>query len=161
MGLSAHQSAHMDTDVWLTPPEILAPLGEFDLDPCACITQHWVPARRVFFKSDDGLVQDWFGRVWMNPPFGRAVGDWLKKLADHGNGIALVAARTETEWFVSQVWKRANAVLFIHGRPHFYYPSGVRAKFNSGAPIALIAYGCNNVLSLQNSGLGTMVQWWK
>lgn len=95
-------------------------------------------------------------RVWLNPPFGRAAAKWLRKLADHGNGIALIPARTETAMFTESVWQRADAVLFLHGRPHFHRPDGSRAAFNSGAPICLVAYGIANVVALSRSRLGTV-----
>jgi hypothetical protein len=78
----------------------------------------------------------------------------MRKMAEHGNGIALIPARTETVMFYESVWNKAQAVLFIEGRPHFHYPDGVRAPFNSGAPICLIAYGDSNTGVLERSGLG-------
>lgn len=161
MSLSAHQSARMGTDVWLTPPDILKALGEFDLDPCAAVNQPWNTAKTHFTVNDDGLSLAWFGRVWCNPPFGREAEKWLSKLAAHGNGIALIPARTETRFFYECVWEKANAVLFIRGRPHFHYPDGKKAGFNSGAPISLVAYGAANVEALQRSGLGVLVRWTK
>lgn len=157
MGLSSHQSSRMKNDEWLTPPEILGALGEFDLDPCAPITRPWDTAKQHYTKDDDGLSKSWFGRVWCNPPFGREGIKWLKKLRDHGNGIALIPARTETEMFYECVWGHANGILFIKGRPHFHYVDGMRAPFNSGAPICLVAYGLENAASLLGSRLGRAV----
>lgn len=153
MGLSSHQSARMMDDEWLTPPEILNALGRFDLDPCAPVIRPWDTADKHFTKLDDGLSKEWFGRIWLNPPFGREVGKWLAKLVSHGNGIALVAARTETEWFFEHIWERADSVLFLKGRPHFHYVSGLRAAFNSGAPICLAAYGADNDYALHSCQL--------
>jgi hypothetical protein len=79
--------------------------------------------------------------VWCNPPYSFEAWTWLEKLADHGNGIALIFARTETAGFVRTVWERATAVRFLHGRIHFHYPDGTRAAANSGAPSVLVAYG--------------------
>ncbi|MCP6582198.1 phage N-6-adenine-methyltransferase, partial [Klebsiella pneumoniae] len=90
---------------------------------------------RHFNVNDDGLAQEWQGRVWCNPPFGREAVKWLRRMADHGNGIALIPARTETAMFYETVWARADAVLFMQGRPHFHYVCGRRAPANSGAPI--------------------------
>lgn len=155
--LSGHQSAKMKHDEWLTPPEILRPLGAFDLDPCAPIMRPWDTAAQHFNVNDDGLARDWCGRVWCNPPFGREAVKWLRRMAMHGDGIALIPARTETAMFYGCVWGVADAVCFIKGRPHFHMPSGERAPFNSGAPICLIAYGHNNVEVLRASGLGHVV----
>lgn len=163
MSLSSHQSARMKTDEWLTPPEILRALGPFDLDPCSPIPSRrpWPTASTHYTIEDDGLNQPWTGRVWLNPPFGREAAAWLAKLAAHGNGIALVPARTETAMFYRCVWPTAEAVLFMKGRPHFHYPiSGQRAPANSGAPIALIAYGHHNANTLETSGLGIVCRNW-
>lgn len=157
MSLSAHQSANMKSDEWLTPPEILSALGDFDLDPCSPIVRPWDTAAHHYDINDDGLSQQWVGRVWCNPPFGREAVKWLRRMADHGNGIALVPARTETAMFYECVWGVADAVLFIKGRPHFHRVDGSRAPFNSGAPICLIAYGRNNALALLRSDLGAVV----
>lgn len=157
MSLSAHQSAKMLNDEWLTPPEILKPLGRFDLDPCAPAVRPWDTAERHYTMDDDGLAQPWAGRVWCNPPFGREAVKWLRRMRDHGNGIALIPARTETAMFYETVWGGADAVLFIQGRPHFHYVDGRRAPFNSGAPICLVAYGIGNVAALASSGLGIVL----
>lgn len=157
MSLSAHQSARMENDEWLTPPEILAKLGQFDLDPCAPVIRPWDTAQRHFTVHNNGLAQPWHGRVWCNPPFGREAVKWLRRMAEHGNGIALIPARTETAMFYECVWGAADAVLFMEGRPHFHYVTGARAPFNSGAPICLVAYGLSNVMALEKSGLGIVL----
>lgn len=156
MSLSTHQK-NGGHDEWLTPPDILAPLGRFDLDPCAPVVRPWETAAQHFTIEDNGLMQPWVGRVWCNPPFGREAIHWLRKLAVHSNGIALIPARTETVMFYETVWQVADAVLFIKGRPHFHTVDGKRAPFNSGAPICLVAYGAQNVLALERSGLGRVV----
>lgn len=141
--LGSHQRPNRGaSDDWLTPPEIILALSPFDLDPCASVDQPWRTAETQWTVEDDGFDRPWHGLVWLNPPFGPAAERWIARLADHGDGIALVPARTETRWFVSQVWARADAILFLHGRPHFHHPvSGDRGKLNSGAPIVLVAYG--------------------
>jgi len=157
-GIGGHQSASMETDTWLTPPEIISSLGPFDLDPCTPEFMPWETAAHRFTKNEDGLKQPWSGRVWLNPPYSREVGKWMKKLAEHGRGTALIFARTETESFVNEVWAKASALLFIHGRIHFHFPDGSRAKTNSGAPSVLVAYGMYDALMLQTSGIkGTYV----
>lgn len=162
MSLTSHQRPYRgETDVWLTPPSIIEALGPFDLDPCAAIDQPWKTADLQYTIEDDGLSMPWEGFTWVNPPFGPEAEKWLFKLSEHDNGIALVPARTETKWFVESVWKRAYAILFLFGRPHFHYPNGDRGKANSGAPICLIAYGSNAVFRLDESGLrGALVTDW-
>ena len=147
-GIGSHQSARMKNDEWLTPPDLLKKLGNFDLDPCSPISRPWDTAKCHFNITDDGLTKEWFGCVWCNPPYGKEASKWLSKLADHGNGIALIFARTETEMFFHQVWAKASAVLFIEGRLYFHYVDGKRASANSGAPSVLVAYGnsCKEIL---------------
>lgn len=140
--------------VWLTPPEIIGALGPFDLDPCAAPSPRpWPTAARHIELPECGLTAEWSGRVWLNPPFGSYTGQWLGRMALHGNGIALTFARTDTHMFRQHVWPHASAVLFLHGRPKFYRPDGVQAAGNSGGPIVLIAYGQANADALRASGL--------
>lgn len=157
MSLSSHQSAAMKNDEWLTPPEIVKAFGEFDLDPCSPIVRPWDTAANHFSVNDDGLSQEWKGRVWLNPPFGREAVKWLRKLAAHGDGVALIPARTETAMFYECVWNVAQAVCFMKGRPHFHYVDGRRAAANSGAPICFVAYGWKNAHALIDSRLGKVV----
>lgn len=152
-GIGSHQSANMKKDEWLTPPEILKKLGSFDLDPCAPVNRPWDTAEKHFTINDNGLSKEWVGRVWCNPPYGKFTGQWLNKLSEHGNGIALIFARTETKLFFDYVWYNADAILFIEGRLYFHHVCGQRAKANSGAPSVLIAYGVENVQRLENSGI--------
>lgn len=162
MGIGTHQSARMLKDEWLTPPEILRALGPFDLDPCAPVTRPWDMALEHYTADDLGLAKPWFGRVWLNPPYGSQTGIWLQKLADHGNGIALIFARTETEMFFSQVWRRARALLFIEGRLYFHHVDGRRADANSGAPSVLIAYGNENAEILRTAQIkGAYIENWQ
>ena len=138
--MGSHQSAVGGTDEWLTPPDLIAALGHFDLDPCAPIDRPWPTAERHYTIEDDGLRQKWSGRVWCNPPYAH-VWKWLARLADHGTGTALIFVRTETVGFHAQVWERATALLFLKGRLHFHYRDGERASANAGAPSVLVAYG--------------------
>lgn len=146
----ASKATDRTTDVWLTPRSILDPLGEFDLDPCAApVPEKWPTAKAHFTEIEDGLKQPWHGRCYLNPPYSDAT-VWLKKLADHGNGIALVFARTETKGFFSEVWNRADGLLFIKGRLSFLMWDGfsVLKGGTAGAPSVLIAYGLENAALL-------------
>ncbi|AYR02894.1 DNA methyltransferase [Gordonia phage Gaea] len=149
------------TDTWLTPRRVLDALGTFDLDPCAAPQPHrWPTAQHHLTYLDDGLSHEWFGRVWCNPPYSRAW-RWIDRLADHGNGIALLFARTETEQFAEQVWGRADGVLFLRGRLTFHEADGRRAKGNAGSPSVLVAYGRRNAETLATCGLpGAFVPGW-
>jgi len=114
----------------------------------------WDTAGKMIGKDTDGLSVQWMGRVWLNPPFGREAATWLRRMAHHNDGIALIPARTETAMFYESVWGRADSVCFVRGRPNFYRADGTRAAFNSGAPIVLVGYGKRNTDALVKSGLG-------
>ncbi len=160
-GMGGHQSHKMLKDEWLTPPEILNALGEFDLDPCHPINAPWFIAKKTYTIEDNGLALPWVGRVWLNPPYGKETGIWLNKLATHGQGIALIFARTETSMFFEQVWNKASAFLFIEGRLFFHHVSGKRADSNSGDPSCLISYGKKDAEILKNSKInGAYVENW-
>ena len=140
-------------DEWLTPPEIIKAISKFDLDPCAPIKRPWPTAKNHFTIDDNGLLMPWDGKVWCNPPYGREAALWLDKCALHGNAIALVFARTETNMFFNSVWSKATALLFIKGRLKFYNVDGSNYNSNAGAPSVLIAYGQENAELLRNSGI--------
>ncbi len=152
-GMSSHQSANMVTDIWLSPPEIPAALGKFDLDPCSFDEHPWQVAPKYYTESDNGLLMPWFGRIWMNPPYGLAINAWLEKLANHCNGIALTFDRSETKAFHRFVFPYADSTFNFEGRLHFYDRYGNRAKANAGAPSVLIAYGEENSEAIARSGL--------
>lgn len=152
MTLGSHQKTIGQTQTWITPFWILEALGPFDLDPCAAWPRPWDCATANYHGGVlgiDGLEAPWFGRVWLNPPFHRyEVAKWVKKLADHGKGTALLHARTEAEWF-EPVWRFATAILFLAHRIHFHYPNGRRAEANSGAPACLVAFGADDAEKLK------------
>jgi hypothetical protein len=137
---------------WLTPPVLVKNLGEFDLDPCSPINSPFLHAKNNFTIEDNGLNKKWFGRVYMNPPYGKGMEAWLEKLKNHGNGIALIFARTETKTFFNHVWDDADALLFVKGRIKFFNLEGKQVG-TPGSPSVFIAYGKENVEALKNSGI--------
>lgn len=152
-GMSSHQStpqAGKINDEWLTPPWIIEALGLLDLDPCTPDRMPWQTAKVRYCRSEDGLTKPWFGNIWLNPPYS-CIKTWMKKISDYGNGIALIFARTETEFFFDYVWPKADAILFVKGRIYFHYPDGSKAKANGGAPSVLVAYGPENADLLQKA----------
>lgn len=155
-GMGGHSRPYRGNSIeWYTPPGIFRALDlEFDLDPCAPPGGlPWIPARRFFSESDDGLSQPWKGRVWLNPPYGPRTAHWMRRLAAHGDGVALVFARTETEWWHETVGC-AHAVCFIAGRLTFVDGDQQPGAFNAGAPSALVAYGQECAEHLAAAGLG-------
>lgn len=138
---------------WLTPPEIIRALGDFDLDPCAAPDPRpWDTASIHITKPNDGLAVPWHGRVWCNPPYGRETFKWLAKLAEHKRGIALIFARTETQGFHAEVWNKAHSVFFFRGRLKFHYPDGTQGG-PANAPSCLVSYSAEDTESILCSGL--------
>jgi hypothetical protein len=137
---------------WLTPPEIILRLGPFDLDPCAPLNRPFETAYLHFTIENDGLAQPWNGRVWLNPPYSEHK-KWIRKLSVHGNGIALLFARTDTSSFHDFIFPTATGILFLRGRIKFHHVSGQQTKLNSGAPSCLVAWGEENYKSLASSNL--------
>lgn len=144
---------------WWTPPEVFEKLDlEFDLDVSAPEGGvPWLPAKKYFTKKDDGLEQDWGENlVWMNPPYGISTGSWLDKFVGHGNGIALVFARTDTRWFHNYALK-ADALCFTKGRLKFINPD--RTDTSTPAVGSLfIAIGTTSYYALQKANLGWFVK---
>lgn len=128
------------TDEWATPRDLFARLNarwRFELDPCA--TQENAVCERYFTRAENGLLQRWQGRVFVNPPYGREIGRWVQKAALESRNpdtvvVALLPARTDTRWWGDWVAPFAR-VTFIRGRLKF---GGAR----SGAPFpsALAVY---------------------
>ena len=122
--LSVHYSS--ESPEWYTPPEIVERvircLGAIDLDPCSNSGAPNIPASLHFTESDNGLLQEWRGRIYMNPPYGRPIAGWVEKLCGEyragrvSAAVALVPARTDTTWF--QMLRDA-AMCFINGRLKF------------------------------------------
>ena len=138
------------TDEWYTPKSIIDSLGKFDLDPCAPVTPLWETASVMFNKNDDGLSKEWCGRVWLNPPYSRPlIEQFVKKMSDHGNGIALLYNRCDSRMFQDVIFKKATAMLFMRHRIRFYKPDGTIGG-SPGCGSLLIAFGQNNADILKN-----------
>ena len=110
------------TDLWATPQDFFDRYNaqfKFTLDVCA--SPENAKCAKYFTKEDDGLEQDWRGVCWMNPPYGRAIGKWMRKAYESSqNGatvVCLVPARTDTAWWHDYAMK--GDIEFIRGRLKF------------------------------------------
>jgi phage N-6-adenine-methyltransferase len=108
------------TDQWATPQDFFdqqnALHGPFDVDVCADATN--AKCAVYFDKDADGLKQTWAGKCWMNPPYGRDIGKWMKKAYESGaTVVCLVPARTDTKWWHDYAMK--GKITFIKGRLKF------------------------------------------
>lgn len=156
--MAEHEPSIGMSDDWHTPREIFDALKEpsgaplrFALDPCAPLdrTYYFVPTDRFYTKEDDGLTQLWFGRVFMNPPFGCRRGHvpWLKKFFAHADGIAICRAYTSSDWWHAVIVPNAQTLLFPKGKTKFIRPNG-DVGTAPGHGVALIGMGqiCNHAL---------------
>ena len=111
------------TDEWETPRPLFDELdrifGGFTLDPCA--TPQNAKCARFFTREVDGLAQAWTGKVFMNPPYGRQIGGWVRKAWEESlNGalvVCLLPARVDTRWWHD--YARKGHVYFLRGRLKF------------------------------------------
>ncbi len=136
-----HEAPVGATTEWYTPPEFFDRLRlTFDLDPASpgADVVPWLPADRHYTRADDGLTKPWAGRVWLNPPYGPEAGPFIDRMLNHGYGLLLIPARTETGNF-QRAARSASAVCFLRDRLHFIRDDGTqgRAAFAS----ALLAFG--------------------
>ena len=113
------------TDEWYTPMDFFNQLDaefHFNLDPCATGENH--KCAEYFTKEIDGLSQKWGGyRVFCNPPYGRTIGEWVKKSYEESRQpntvvVMLIPARTDTKWFHEYIYGKAE-IRFIRGRLKF------------------------------------------
>ncbi len=125
----SHAGNSSTSQTWTTPPGLLQKLYDvfdrFDLDPCSpSRTDTPVRARFHYTEEDDGLALPWFGQVFVNPPYSRALPDWIKKAkaeVEEGRAssvVALVPARTDTRYWHEHVAGHAD-IVFLKGRLSF------------------------------------------
>ena len=111
------------TDNWPTPQDFFdrvnALYGPLELDVCASSENAKCP--RYYTREDNGLAQPWTGRCWMNPPYGRTIGQWMKKAHEESQRgaqvVCLIPARTDTAWWHDYAAK--GSITFIRGRLKF------------------------------------------
>lgn len=142
---------------YLTPRWLIKAIGPFDLDPCGCLQAPYACADKTIYPPQNGLNEEWEGLAYVNPPYGRGLSGeelWLKKLGLHPvGGIACVPAKVEGPVWEAYVWKQATGIFFIDGRVMFNDAEGNCSNGYHAIGIALIAYGQEALVRLQNSNL--------
>lgn len=108
---------------WSTPQNLFDELRkEFNFSIDVCATKNNAKCNRYFSAEDDGLKQVWSGSCWMNPPYGREIGKWVRRAAESAGAgtivVALLPARTDTRWFHGYILDKAE-IRFIKGRLKF------------------------------------------
>lgn len=119
-----------DNCEWYTPAHIIeaarACMGGIDLDPASCEEANRVVRASAFYtREQDGLQQEWKGRVWLNPPYSRGVIEAFAQKLIHSPqieaAILLTNNASDTAWW-QQCAKRARAICFLRGRLTFWGP---------------------------------------
>ena len=131
-----------ESDEWATPPDFVRPIadaiGGFDLDPSSGAEESPI-ARRTIGKQENGLKFDWFGNVWLNPPYSD-IGPWLQKAIHEvrqegvNTVVALVKGDTSTDWF-QKYGTKAEYICWVGKRLNF--GGGSNAPF----PSIVLVYG--------------------
>lgn len=126
------------TDLWETPQWLFDELNNvyhFQTDVCA-IPEN-AKCATYFTPEQDGLAQEWKGICWMNPPYGRNIGKWVKKAYESArNGatvVCLLPSRTDTAWWHDYCMK--GKITFIRGRLKFG-----QSKNSAPFPSAIVAF---------------------
>ena len=115
------------TPIWETPQALFDELDrEFHFETDVCALPENAKCKRFFTPEMDGLMQEWTGVCWCNPPYGRVIANWVKKAASSkATTVMLLPNRTEAPWFHDYVLDKAE-VRFIRGRLRF-----VGAEYNA------------------------------
>jgi len=140
----------MANDELYTPKAIFDKLGlHFDLDVASGLNENIaVPTSNRFTIEDDALVQDWYGRVWMNPPFSKP-SPWAHKWLEHGNGVALLPLSGNSRWW-RMLWQSEAGVVMVEPNTGFINTEGEEKKIMYG--ISLWAVGAENIEALKAFG---------
>lgn len=113
------------TNEWATPKDFYDILNKefnFTLDPCA--TKQNAKCNKYFTIDDDGLKQDWSNDiVFMNPPYGREIKNWVEKAYKESvKGavvVCLIPSRTDTRYWHDWIFNKASEIRFVKGRLKF------------------------------------------
>lgn len=144
----AHVSNNSGDNEWYTPKEIIesakAVMGDIDIDPASSKeANEIIQARKYYTTIEDGLCQEWAGRVWLNPPYSQpGIMNFMLKLKQEitekrtTSALVLVNNATETEWF-QILAKICVAICFPSGRLKFWSPDKVSVPLQ-GQAIAYI-----------------------
>lgn len=136
------------TDQWATPQALFDEIAqEFNFETDVCALPSSAKCKNYFTPEDDGLSQEWRGVCWMNPPYGREIGRWMKKAYESSQAgatvVCLVPARTDTEWWWQ--YARHGLIRIIKGRLKFG-----DAKSSAPFPSALVIFSPDHAAGVEH-----------
>lgn len=156
MDTRQQKNPSVSSDEWYTPKWIIDTLGPFDLDPCSPAVRPFETATVHWTKEKDGLMMPWGKtedvRVWLNPPYSRPlVEQFVKKMSEHNNGIALLVNRQDNVMWQEVIFPTATSMIFMRHRIHFLRPDGKAGQPFFGS--CLVAWGKHNDDVLRHCGI--------
>lgn len=113
-----------ETDLWSTPQIFFDKLNAvFNFKTDVCASAENAKCSKFYTQEQDGLAQEWSGICWMNPPYGREIGEWVKKayessIKNLATVVCLLPARTDTRWW-HEYCAKAQEIHFLKGRLKF------------------------------------------
>ena len=145
-----------NTDLWETPQYVFDTLDRefnFDIDVCAIKTNR--KCDKYYTPAADGLSQEWKGVCWMNPPYGREIGKWIKKAYESSERgatvVCLLPARTDTKWWHDYCMQ--GEIRLFKGRLKF---GG--SKNSAPFPSAIVIFGNkakkHHIFSIDSKAVG-------
>ena len=135
-----------NSDQHFTPRWVFEKLNfEFDLD-VAGSELSWVPSKAKYTVQDDGLVQRWFGIVWMNPPYSNPT-PWVDRFIEHNNGIALLPV-TRGRWW-DRLWDSDALLVPTPYNFKFERPDGVKRDITFRTTFAALGNGKHILMASQ------------
>lgn len=139
----------LTSDDYYTPAWVFQRMGiTFDLDVCAPPGGvEWIPADEFYTQADDGLAQEWIGRVWMNPPYSSAT-PWVARFIQHRHGVCLVP-HAKSAWH-NELWAAADAIAVTEAWFNFI---GGPAGGSIMLPVFFAAFGDECVDAISRLGV--------
>jgi phage N-6-adenine-methyltransferase len=140
------------SDDYYTPKWIFDALGiQFDIDvACPPGGPPHTPCDAYYTQEDDGLTSDWYGTIWMNPPYSNP-SPWVTKFLEHGNGIALLPL-AKSKW-LQRLWDHDDTrILYVYSIK--FERSDIKLDGSTPFPLGIWAIGDKCIQAVHNSNLG-------
>ena len=136
------------TDEWETPQYLFDQLnGQFGFETDVCALPENAKCAKYFTPDQNGLLQEWRGVCWMNPPYGRQIGMWVKKAYESSVSgatiVCLLPSRTDTTWWHDYCMK--GEIMFLRGRLKFG-----NSKNSAPFPSAVVIFRGKTSISIES-----------